>query len=75
MIATKKPVAVVDAAFLDVRGAAAFTTLSPSLIRRLIREGAIPTHRIARRILIARDELDAYIRSGGKAQTTSPPAA
>ncbi len=52
-------------AFLDVPGAAAFSTLSPSLIRKLTREGAIPSHRVGRRVLIARDELDAFIRKGG----------
>lgn len=45
-----------------------YTGLSISTIRKALASGALPSHRVGRRILISLDDVDAYIRNGGVEQ-------
>ncbi len=47
-----------------------YTGLSISTIRKALASGALPSHRVGRRILISLDDVDAYIRNGGVEQET-----
>ena len=42
-----------------------YTGLSISTIRKALATGALPSHRVGRRILISLDDVDAYIRGEG----------
>ena len=52
--------------YLDMKGAAAFSTLSYDMIRLLIRRGTLPAFKVGTRVLIAKCDLDALIRAGAK---------
>ena len=50
--------------FLDVDGAAAYLSSTPSAIRSLVKRDAIPFHKAPNgRLLFDRTELDAWVRS------------
>jgi hypothetical protein len=51
--------------FLDVAGAAAFLTSTPTAIRSLVQRREVPFYKTPNgRLLFDRDELDAWARSG-----------
>ena len=52
-------------AFLTVKDAARYTGLSARVLWRLLAEGAIERHKVGRRTLVNRAELEAYIGSRG----------
>src|SRR5262245_11800245 len=47
---------------LSVNEAAEFARLAPSTIRLYIRKGHLKAHKVGRRVIIERGELDAFIR-------------
>jgi hypothetical protein len=51
--------------FLDVDGAAAFISSTPTAVRSLVQRQEIPVHKAPNgRLLFDRDELEAWVRSG-----------
>ncbi len=52
-------------AWLTVREAALLINASESMIRRLLRRGALPRCRLGKAIRISREALDYFMRSGG----------
>ncbi len=57
--------AVAADGFLDVAGAAAYLTSTPTAIRALVKRRAIPFHKAPNgRILFDRNELDTWVRVG-----------
>jgi excisionase family DNA binding protein len=50
--------------WLDVPAAADHLSCTPEAIRQREKRGELPSHRLGKRILFSRVELDAYIRSG-----------
>ena len=51
--------------WLTAHEAAAYLACPESRIRKLTMTGELPCHRDGRRVLYRREELDAYVRSGG----------
>jgi excisionase family DNA binding protein len=51
--------------WLTAAEAAAYLRCPISRVRRLTMTGDLPTHRDGRRVLYRRDELDAFVASGG----------
>ena len=51
--------------WLTAPEAAAYLACPESRIRKLTMTGELPCHRDGRRVLYRREELDAYVRSGG----------
>jgi excisionase family DNA binding protein len=52
-----------DKGFLTIKEAAAYSGLGSSTIRLCIRKRQIQTHKVGRRILIKRTDLDAFLES------------
>jgi len=51
--------------FLDVAGAAAYLSLTPKAVYRLVSRGRIPCHKPAGRLLFCPDELREWVSGSG----------
>ena len=59
------PASATATPWLSAQAAADYIGCSLSRVRKLTMLGDLPTHRDGARVLYRRDDLDAYIRSGG----------
>ena len=59
------PCALTATPWMGAQAAADYIGCSLSRVRKLTMLGDLPTHRDGTRVLYRRDDLDAYIRSGG----------
>jgi excisionase family DNA binding protein len=59
------PGALTATPWMSAQAAADYIGCSLSRVRKLTMLGDLPTHRDGARVLYRRDDLDAYIRSGG----------
>ena len=59
------PGALTPTPWMSAQAAADYIGCSLSRVRKLTMLGDLPTHRDGARVLYRRDDLDAYIRSGG----------
>jgi len=59
------------AGYLDVRAAAAYTSVAPGTVRRWVRQGALPEYRVGRELRVKRADLDRLMQRGRRPRPPS----